>query len=319
LAVLGSQGAFAAEGDLVDNSYLNDWDCGPWSQWLAGVDMVALKPHFHSNTAFTMMQSDGVSFESFSDTNFNYDLGLSPRLWLEYRAASEIGIRSQFWRFAQSAGTESASPPANGFGRITHPRFGTVDISTTIPTDHFTADSGLKAYFVDAEITKVGNFACWDLIASAGLRYGSVEQRYTARLRNAAGVLAGSLDFEHRLEGIGPTFAVETRRPLGANVTLFANARGSLLFGPNSVTFAGGEDLDLLNPFQTTSTTLQDDILPIGEIQLGGEWRSTASAWGQVFAHGAFETQLWSGAGNASSLDGNLGLVGWSFGIGLVR
>jgi hypothetical protein len=121
------------------------------------------------------------------------------------------------------------------------------------------------------------------------------------------------------LEGIGPTFAIETRRPLGTNVSVFANARGSLLFGQNKATFAGGEDLDLTTPFRTAYATSQDDVLPIGEIQLGGEWTSIARAWGQVFVWGAFERQLWSGAGNASTLEGNLGLVGFSFGIGLLR
>lgn len=293
--------------------------CRPTSHWLAGADLVLLRPHFNHNPAFTVMQSDGASFESFTDTNFEYDLGLSPRVWLEYQAASEIGVRTQFWYFDQSANAASASPPANGLGQITHPEFGAVDISTSIPTDRFAADSGLKAYYVDVEMTKRGSFGCWDLIGSAGLRYGSVEQRYAARLLNGAGTLAGSLDFDHRLEGIGPTFAVETRRPLGANLTLFANARGSLLFGQNKATFAGGEDLDLLTPFRTSYASSQEDILPIGEIQLGAEWRSPKSAAGQFFVRSAFETQFWSGAGNASSLEGNLGLIGCSFGIGLLR
>jgi hypothetical protein len=150
------------------------------------------------------MQSDGASFENFADTNFDYDLGLSPRVWLEYRRGTDIGMRGRFWYFDQAADPASASPPANGFGLITHPAFGAVDISTGIPTDRFTADSGLKAYYGDLEMTKRGSFDSWDLTASAGLRYGSIEQRYAGRLWNGTGTLAGSLDFEHRLDGIGP-------------------------------------------------------------------------------------------------------------------
>jgi hypothetical protein len=265
------------------------------------------------------MQSDGASFENFADTNFDYDLGLSPRVWLEYRRGTDIGMRGRFWYFDQAADPASASPPANGFGLITHPAFGAVDISTGIPTDRFTADSGLKAYYGDLEMTKRGSFDSWDLTASAGLRYGSIEQRYAGRLWNGTGTLAGSLDFEHRLDGIGPTLAIETCRPLGTHLVLSANARGSLLFGRNKATFAGGEDLDLLTPFRTSHVNSQDDIFPIGEIQLGAEWRSAKSAAGQFFVRSAFETQFWNGAGIASSTSGDLGLIGFSLGVGLVR
>jgi hypothetical protein len=91
------------------------------------------------------------------------------------------------------------------------------------------------------------------------------------------------------------------------------------LFGRNKATFAGGEDLDLLTPFRTSHVNSQDDIFPIGEIQLGAEWRSAKSAAGQFFVRSAFETQFWNGAGIASSTSGDLGLIGFSLGVGLVR
>ena len=48
-------------------------------------------------------------------------------------------------------------------------------------------------------------------------------------------------------------------------------------------------------------------------------FRSAPTRLGQWFVHSAFETQFWTGTGNASSLSGDLGLIGFSLGLGLVR
>ncbi|MCY2991978.1 MAG: Lpg1974 family pore-forming outer membrane protein [Planctomycetota bacterium] len=293
-------------------------DYAPTSHWLAGADAVALQPHFRDNTAFTVKQSDGVTVDNFNTTNFHYDLGLSPRVWLEYRTDTDLALRTTFWIFDQTSRTESASPPANGFGEITHPKFYLVDISSGIPNNRFTAASSLRMYYADLEVAKRGSFSNWDLVASAGVRYGSVEQRYQAKLRDNIGDLNGTLDFEHRLEGFGPTIAVETRRQLTQSLAAFANLRYSYLFGEQQSTFAGGTSL-IPGLYQITATSVQDDALSISEMQLGGEWTASPTRLGQWFVRGAFETQFWTGAGNASSLSGDLGLIGFSLGLGLVR
>ena len=314
----GTDGIITTEALISDSSCQAD-TCAPASHWLAGADLVLLRPFFSHNPAFTVMQADGASFENFTDTNFTYDLAMSPRIWLEYRSADDLGVRTQFWQFDQGSNAATTSPPANGFGRVIPPTFDGVDISTTIPTDRFIADSALNAYYIDAEVTKRGSFACWDVVGSAGLRYASVEQRYTAQLRTGPGTLAGLLNLQHRVQGIGPTLAIETRRSLFDGLTLFANGRGSLLFGQSQATFIGGEDLDLATPFHTSYRSSQDSLLPIGEMQLGGEWWSPASSLGQLFVRSALETQFWNGVGNASSENGNLGLIGFSVGVGIVH
>ncbi len=314
----GADEVFVEEASISDSSCQAD-TCRLTSHWLAGADLVLLRPFFSHNPAFTVMQADGTSFENFTDTNFTYDLAMSPRIWLEYRSANDFGVRTQFWQSDQGSKAAATSPPANGFGRVIPPTFDGVDISSTIPTERFSANSGLQAYYVDAEVTKRGSFSSWDVVGSAGLRYASVEQHYTAQLRTGAGALAGLLDLQHRIEGIGPTLAIETRRPLFSGLTLFASGRGSLLFGQSQATFVGGEDLDLATPFHTTYHSSQDSLLPIGEMQLGGEWWSPTSSVGQFFVRSALETQFWNSVGSASSENGNLGLIGFSLGVGLVR
>ena len=54
-------------------------------------------------------------------------------------------------------------------------------------------------------------------------------------------------------------------------------------------------------------------------MQLGGEWWSPTSSLGQFFLRSALEIQFWNDVGNASSGNGNLGLIGFSLGVGLVR
>ena len=291
-------------------------DCGSWN---VGASLSALVPRFESNIAFTRMESDGASFETFTTTEFDYDLELVPRFWLEFDGPGGLGLRAEYWQFDENASTASTSAPANGFGRIEHASFGSVDITTTIPSDTFTASTGLDAYVIDVEATKTSFHDCSRWQWGAGLRYASIEQTYFAQLRNASAVLRGQVDFSHRLQGIGPTLSARASWPLICNLTLFGQARGSLLFGDGTAQLTGGEDLDLATPLITSRPSERNDILPIGELQLGLEWigdDSHHSRW-QPFVQGALEGQLWSGAGNASSEDGNLGFVGFNIAAGL--
>jgi hypothetical protein len=293
--------------------------CGSSRQgWTAGFEAVFVKPRFDDNVAFTVMESDGASFENFTDHEFDYDLAVSPRVWLGYEAATGLGLRMQYWQFDQDANDAVASPPANGFGRITHPTFGLVDITTTIPTNSFSAASTLNVYAIDLEGTKRADFDSWWLVASGGLRYASTEQSYLAQLRNAAGNLRGEVDFQQQLEGVGPTVSLYAARNLFGNVAVFGMARGSLLYGDGETSLRAGEDLDLQQPFLTRRDTSREDLLPVGEMQLGVEWSPSWSGW-QPFVRSALEGQVWDGVGNAVSEDGSLGFFGFTLGVGLTR
>ena len=83
---------------------------------------------------------------------------------------------------------------------------------------------------------------------------------------------------------------------------------------------AAVDDADLTTPFNTSRTTNRDDLLSIGEIQLGFRWQSLARR-GQPyrpFLTAAVEGQTWNGAGSATSEDGSLGFFGFSTGAGLM-
>ncbi|MCA9167400.1 MAG: hypothetical protein KDB23_07010, partial [Planctomycetales bacterium] len=94
----------------------------------------------------------------------------------------------------------------------------------------------------------------------------------------------------------------------------------SILFADGESKLDAGEDLDLTTPFLTDKVTSRDDLLPIGELQVGLEWQPPATRYAmQPFVRAALEGQIWSGAGNATSEDGNLGLLGFHVGIGFLR
>jgi hypothetical protein len=230
------------------------------------------------------------------------------------------GWRVAYWQYDEEAETASASPPANGFGAITPPDFGDVDIGTAIPTDVFTANSRLNCYTVDLEATHEATRGLWLMGASYGVRFASMQQDYLARTRNAAGTLLGQIDYYRQQRGAGPTLALTAVRPMTDNLHMFGTARGSVLFGDTDANFFGGEDQDLATPFNTFRVTTRDDVWSIGEVQVGLRWlaRRTSGGW-QPFASGAAEGQIWNGAGSATSEDGDLGFVGFTVGIGVLR
>lgn len=283
-----------------------------------GFDLVFAKPVWDRNPVATVTESDGATFESIQTQEFDFDFQVAPRVWLAYQANSEIGARVSYWQFDQDPTAYTVNPPANGFGRVAHPAFGGVDIGSTIPAETFSASSYLILHSVDLEVTKSVQFGQWDLTTFAGVRFAQLDQGYSATLSNAANVVSGRIDYSHQFQGFGPTIGLETRRPHSPGVCLFASARGAVLIGGADARLDAGEDLDLANPFLTTSVASRTEAIPVGDLKLGVDWNPTFALGAlQPFARLAFETQVWGGAGNATSEEGNLGFLGLSLGGGL--
>ena len=285
----------------------------------AGFEATYVKPRFEDNVAFTLMQSDGATNETFEERDFNHDLEFNPRVFLGWQNSQGVGMRVSWWQFDHAAAPISARPPANGFGAIIPPSFGTVDISSNVPTDLFTAGSDLKVYTIDIEATRQAALGCWHIGVGGGLRYAFAEQHYLAQLRDSGNDLRGEIDFRHSIEGLGPTISLDAQRDWTRTLSAFCKARGSLLYGDGESRLVAGEDLDLANSFTTTSTTGRDDLLSIAEIQLGVRWQAVAhrSRIFLPFFSIAMEGQLWNGAGSAASEDGNLGFFGFNTGAGV--
>ncbi|MBA2115442.1 Lpg1974 family pore-forming outer membrane protein [Bremerella alba] len=286
------------------------------AHWFAGFEATFLKPHFTSNPAYTLMESDGSSFESFSQVEFDYDLQFAPRVFVGLQMNEEIGFRATWWHFDNDPSVLTAQPPANGFGSITPPPFGTVDISTSIPGSTFQAGTGLTAYTLDLDVTRQYCISHWRIGAFGGLRYAEIDQNYLAQTTNASGALTGQIDYEHGLSGIGPTMGLYASVPVANRIELFSEARGSILFGEATSRLTAGEDLDLTTPFTTTTTASRDEVMTIGEVELGLRWQGCRRRCWQPFGSVALEGQTWGDVGNATSEEGSLGFFGFNASFG---
>ncbi|MEM7311561.1 MAG: Lpg1974 family pore-forming outer membrane protein, partial [Planctomycetota bacterium] len=257
--------------------------------WSGGIEFTLLRPHFENNAAFTTLDSDGDTFENFSESQFSYGLELSPRIWIEALATESLGFRAVDWQFDHGAAQAVGTPPANGFGRISPQPFGSIDLSTTVPGSQFTADSDINAFSLDLEFTKCRTWGRCGVLTSVGVRVAELDQRYIGSLQDETGTQTGSLNFLHDFQGIGPTISVRTQRPLTNQLSVFGIARGSLVFGEGSSSLTAVEDLDLDDQLSTSITSTRDDLLPIGEVQLGVQWSPMLIGQLAPYVHAAFE------------------------------
>lgn len=284
----------------------------------AAYEATFLQPYFENNVGFSTTESDGATFNSITDTEFSYDTVHSPRVYFGWKHQDGVGLRVTWWDFDEEAAPISTNPPLNGFGNVTHPAFGAVDISSTIPTDSFSASTSLSAHTIDLEATKETSFGGWEFGVGGGLRYVELDQTYFAQLSAAAVTLLGQIDYRQSLEGFGPTISINASRPLSNRLDLFCKARGSVLYGDSESVLSAGEDLDLVTPFTTNRTTSREDLLSIGEIQLGLKWQgvSRRNQMRKPFFSVAFESQVWNDVGNATSEEGSIGFFGVNTAVG---
>lgn len=283
-------------------------------RFFTGVELTFVKPRYESNVAFTTTETNASGDDVISDTEFDYDLEVTPRVFVGWRRPQGVGFRATWWQFDNGASEAQTNPPANGLGLISHPAFGTVDLSSSVPTDVFNATSGLNAYAIDLEFLHEANHGCWEVGVGGGVRYAAAEQSYSAALRNSTNVLRGQIDYDQSIEGFGPTISLSAMRPVNRRASLFAKARGSVLFGDGDSRLSAGEDLDLTSAFTTVRTTSRDDVLSIGEIQFGARWQGVRLGRGgwRPYLTAALEGQVWNGAGTATSEDGTLGFFGFA-------
>jgi hypothetical protein len=284
-------------------------------RWAAGFAFVIVQPHHENDIAFTSVVNDGSSSTT-TDTNFEEDTELSPRIWLEYNRGTGLGARVTYWQYDHGSPERSATPADTGLQTITPPAFGAVDLSTNVPGQRYTAVSDIDLDVIDLEGTKWTQFECWQFGTTGGLRFASLSQAYRGTLSAAGGTALGSIDSSHRFDGIGPTFSIEGRRPFGS-LTFFSMARGALLFGNGESGFTALEGIGGTAPFTTRASLERNDVLSVGEIQVGLERRKYCCNGNWFFCRTALEGQVWQGAGNAVNEDGDLGFFGLNVAFGM--
>lgn len=157
---------------------------------------------------------------------------------------------------------------------------------------------GMALDTADLEATLLQRLRHFDLELSGGVRYGKLH--YT----NAVGSFvlgAGSLSYE----GVGPTMSIMARRSVAeTGLSLFGGLRGSMLIGD----IRNGAILPAM-----PATVIEEELMMIGENQLGISWSEDLSQAWNMEVRLAWETQYWANStlsDDAYGLGSNLALSG---------
>ncbi len=296
-------------------------------KWFVTYESVIVQPIQSNSTGLITERDDDV----FSHVMFPWEMEHSPRIQLGREANDEtLGWRVRYWQFRHGESFEAND--ANGLIPASSFTLGTVgylfedgDASTGLQfVEEGVFTSSIRADVIDWELQRQ---IVKPLDVYAGIRYAKIAQRYHAMTD------AGNLDARSEFRGFGPTVAMRFTHSLPLNtLSLFANARGSLLFGQKSFTAEDdvNEHAQSLNAIDLRSS--EDAIHSFAgntEIQLGlryapANWFSMQVALeAQHFMDvgGANPTGVFTGPDGGMSgdspLDDNLSFIGVSTGIEL--
>lgn len=281
-----------------------------------GFAFVFLRPRFESNDAFVTTQSLPGPVTQTKNVELAHELGFGWRVWVETVGNDDFGFRVAYFDFDEPANAQVRAIPAGV--RVTGPALPTATgnagfDSTALGADGVGAVGELSIYALDFEFVRRHRRDRWLFNVGGGLRHAAFEQDYASVLTSGNAVVASS-SASRRFDGIGPTIFGEVRRPVGmSGLSLLAGLRGSLLYGEHKdgfTTFSQGQPIEVAG-FNN------DDIIPVGELQLGGEWSFWLTPVSVLSVQVAWEAQVWEGAGSNVAREGDLGLSGFNVALGL--
>ena len=118
--------------------------------------------------------------------------------------------------------------------------------------------------------------------------------------------------FGRRFEGVGPTVAFATRRPIGCRgLAMVGSMRASLLYGDANLALGGDVIEDLFDATGDLTAELGDDLSQVYEIRIGGEWSRVSKRGTVLTARAVLEAQSWEIQ--------HLGFIGPAISLGIER
>jgi hypothetical protein len=282
--------------------------CG--GQFVAGAGFYYVQPSWETDPAFQVNDLGlFLRTDDSLDLSITYDYEFAPRVWFGYADPCGLGFRARWWHFDQST-TDSVGNAFDG-------NFLSDELTATI-TQQVAVESDLELSVWDLEATAEYRLGCWSFLLAGGLRYARLSQNYRGTevasfstfdsdtQATAEFDLASSVGLSDRFWGLGPTVALETRYAIGCTgVSLYGGARLSVLVGRGEQEFnqAALFRLEANDPTDPPPTSVQfsqssaftvgrDDVLPIGEIELGLEWNACYCG-SQYFVQAALVGQSW--------------------------
>jgi len=243
-------------------------ECCATSNWYAGVDIGILKPHLG---AWSYAFGGGPAIQLVPE----FDYAVAPRIWLAYDGPAGLGVRVAYWQIDTS--TDQILVP--------------VDVD-------FYSRSGVEAHALDFDVTQRGSLGYFEFQLAAGVRYARLETTWNRDNVNDPGYY----DWLSSFEGVGPTLAVDVRRPFGSRGLAFVGgARASWLFGTSKAI-----EEDSSPP--TDWYEIEDQSMQTWDAKVGIEWsRALGAINGQLTLRALWEAQSWAVAGNSAGG----GYYGW--------
>ena len=317
----------AGEGAIQPVSFSSDCGCGGGScgggccrsccecpGLYGGYSFVFAKPHFKE--AFQASVIDGVTGQ-LQLLPFQYDYDLTPRVWLGYYNPCGIGARASYWSYDHDGDPRSitATPTSVASAHALTVIF-PATITAAVPGDVLTTTDELSTQTLDLEGTLPGHFGKVTVLMSGGVRYVRLEQNLASTV-STGGNPTQFLNWGRKFEGLGPTMGAEFHYQLGcSNWSLFGSGRGALLYGDKDLDrFTNVTSAQTPTPYASLHDA--DEVVGMGEVQLGAEWTlRTARGW-NLLMRGTYEGSLWAEAG-APTL-GFLGFEGFALTLGIER
>lgn len=273
-------------------------------QWTITGGAYLMQPVFNSNPAFVVNSASGnVSRQ----VDFGHPLQAAPQVWLGYVSERGWGARGRWFMFDHDSSAGYSTLPGESVRGASFLGLGQTGVAGNV-----VASSELALNVADFQATYSYDCAKWSLLAGFGVRYTHLSQDYRATLT----ALGTRIDLVsgHNFNGAGPSFSLETKRYLGEKgFAIYGNMHGAVQFGTVNETYTA-----LNNAVYQEFTRSRTNVLPVGELEIGGEYaRNMGRA--KLFLQGGFVGQVWWNAGSASNVDPigptsasshNLGLLG---------
>ncbi len=271
--------------------------CGPdrcgAAFWFAGSDVTFLKGDVLNggNIRLSIDDSDtpGTDLSVVGGRGLPDETGFASRVWIGRQLNENWAVAGRFWHLSDSVEQEPAPAP----GSVTLPNF--LNLSET---------SWARIYTVDVEGIRSFRLGRCKFDGSVGTRYASFDADSDLL---AFGVFTSgnfeqlSLDTFSGFDGVGVTYALAGRRPIGNTpLHLFVQCRGSNIYGTadHRARVSGTVASAPSSPLVGAATVRRNDYetsASIAEVQVGLECEfPLAYVPASVFIRTAWEYQYWS-------------------------
>ena len=259
-----------------------------YGEWSISGGVYFMQPVFATNSAF-LVNTNAGNFTR--QSSFGHHLEVAPNVWLGYVSERGWGVRGRWFEFDHGTSVGYAALPGETITGMSPLAVGRVPLNGTI-----SAFSNLAVNVGDFQATCNIENAKWSHLLGFGIRYTHMSQDYRATLTDANTRI--DLTSGHNLNGAGPSFSLETRRRISeSGFSIYGQRHGAIIFGQAKENFSA-----VNNGIPHQFTRSHNDVVPVGELELGGEYQRCMGR-AKFFVQAGFVGQIWWGAGNASNVD----------------